>query len=581
MKYKKEVFDSEVRFYNNILSKLKGKRIFLVMPRFNKQGFFALAPFSKAAHELGKEMVAYIPNGLSKSVEVIHDVWACYEDMNNGENNPATKALREYIRIVKKKVPAFETLFKRPSIFVFVTPNGFKIGEELVPYQCSWYKPYKYALLAKTCRLVWKKVFAIKPNEVVGCGFELIPDKKQLSLPLEDYLDNFAIAYAMFLTCPGKPTLSTSTTKPSQLSNPDLASDLLATLLGCELDKNIEEPVFKAFKSLSKRLKLDRLRVADALFRLSGKGYYGRHFFGERIGYPTQNRKSRWQSGSQMALKLDFYPQSLDEDRDPLTRIGFTETLPIDVFILSNNIDWDRMRDVNNRLQKKIAAADYLEVKGIPVKGGITSLKVITKGRRPLPSGGDSVTKVDMQVFRETGKKFGRMSNIPAGEVFITPEKMKGTFVGDVVISLDQSYMLKESDPIVVEVNGNYKVLSCEKRILEQLNKKKQEAMKLLLEQEKNKSAPQKLIDLKKRNFNNIGEFAINTNPKAQLSDYLIVNEKIAGMIHIALGSGFEPDRASVYHTDIVINAKRQKLNIWAVSKKKKVLLMKEGALLA
>ena len=70
---------------------------------------------------------------------------------------------------------------------------------------------------------------------------------------------------------------------------------------------------------------------------------------------------------------------------------------------------------------------------------------------------------------------------------------------------------------------------------------------------------------MRKSNFNKIGEFAINTNPKAKLCDYLIVNEKIARMIHIALGSGFEPDRATDYHTDIVIDSPRQKLDIYGI----------------
>ena len=67
---------------------------------------------------------------------------------------------------------------------------------------------------------------------------------------------------------------------------------------------------------------------------------------------------------------------------------------------------------------------------------------------------------------------------------------------------------------------------------------------------------------------------------KARLCNYLIVNEKIANMIHIALGSGFEPDRATVYHTDIVIDAPRQKLNITAVSGHRRWEIMKGGKLL-
>ena len=120
------------------------------------------------------------------------------------------------------------------------------------------------------------------------------------------------------------------------------------------------------------------------------------------------------------------------------------------------------------------------------------------------------------------------------------------------LLSADQSYLLSESNPLVVESDGeSYKIISGPKDIIEKLEKKKDEAWQLILNQERFKSLPQEIIDLKKNNFGRIGEFAINTNPSAKLCEYLIVNEKIARMIHVALGSGFEPDRATEYHTDI------------------------------
>jgi leucyl aminopeptidase (aminopeptidase T) len=168
--------------------------------------------------------------------------------------------------------------------------------------------------------------------------------------------------------------------------------------------------------------------------------------------------------------------------------------------------------------------------------------------------------------------------------MFLTPEYIKGIFYGDCVISIDKSYVLSSKNPLVVECSGNnYKILNGPKAVIKKLNEKKNEAMKVLKKQEKNKSLPKEIIEMKKRNFNNLGEFAINTNPKARLCNYLIVNEKIAGMIHIALGSGYEEDRPSVYHYDIVINAKKQKLDIYGVKGKgksqKKYWMMRKGKL--
>ena len=89
---------------------------------------------------------------------------------------------------------------------------------------------------------------------------------------------------------------------------------------------------------------------------------------------------------------------------------------------------------------------------------------------------------------------------------------------------------------------------------------------------------PKEIIDIYKKNFWSIGEFAINTNPEAELSRYLIVNEKIARMIHIALGMGYQPDKKTVYHWDIVINSPKQKLDIYGTDKHKKVhWIIKKG----
>ena len=97
---------------------------------------------------------------------------------------------------------------------------------------------------------------------------------------------------------------------------------------------------------------------------------------------------------------------------------------------------------------------------------------------------------------------------------------------------VDQSYPLDEKNPMIVECYGDsYKIIDGPKDIIEKVNKRKNESMKLLLESEKNKSLPEDIIKMKKDNFERVGEFAINTNPKAKLCEYLIVNEKIAKIL--------------------------------------------------
>jgi hypothetical protein len=66
------------------------------------------------------------------------------------------------------------------------------------------------------------------------------------------------------------------------------------------------------------------------------------------------------------------------------------------------------------------------------------------------------------------------------------------------------------------------------------------------------------------------------------LCEYLIVNEKIARMMHIALGSGFESDRSTEYHMDIVFNAPRQKLDVYGKDKSGNVhWILRDGEFVA
>ena len=88
------------------------------------------------------------------------------------------------------------------------------------------------------------------------------------------------------------------------LDDPEIITELFTTIHGCELSKNIDEPIFKIYKKLSAQLNLSRIKPSNALFGIRGKGYHGRHYFGEVIGYPTLNKKSRWESPGGILFKF-------------------------------------------------------------------------------------------------------------------------------------------------------------------------------------------------------------------------------------------------------------------------------------
>jgi len=572
----KKKFFNAVEDYKKRIKNAKGKVFFIVFDILNKEAFYSIAPLSRALHELGADVSCMGIYRNSDSYNAIMEVWDVFQKMESGLNNEQTKSLKYFIEDVDKKAKGeFKKVFACPDFFLEARKNNFE-GSLDLPYNTKWFKEYKMKELMQTAKILWRDVYALKKGERVGIGFTLIPTQDLIGHPLEDYLDSYSIIWAMTQTAKdiGEPIMNAYTFRSSMLVKSERISDMRTTLLGCELDKEIDEEPFMKYKKLSSLLKLDRIKPIDLSFSISGKGYPGKHLFGEIIGYPSLNKKTRWQSPGQMIYKLDFYPQTKYEDREPMARVAFTETIPIDIFIETNLVDWSDIRSRNQKIKGIMDKCDTIYVEGKLKEKYATKLEVgLIKedgSRRWVRrSDTDVREKINKTYLEMTGIKAGCMGNIPGGEAFTTPEYMKGIFVGDVVVHVDQSYPLSEKNPLVVECYGSsYKIIDGPKEIIKKINKRKEEAMKMLLEAEKNKSLPKEITDLKKKNFERIGEFAINTNPKAKLCEYLIVNEKIAKMMHIALGSGFEPDRSTEYHMDIVFNAPRQKLDVYGIDKK-------------
>jgi len=583
-RYNLQKLRKTINSYKAILKDVKGKTALVVLNLDQKDAFYSLAPLSAALDELGADINVQMIQNSSPNLDVLKDIWTVYGEMVSGIKNPKTKALKEFISIADKKCKGkLKKLFMPPEFYFKAGKHSFD-GAFSIPYGTSWMKEHRPDDLLETAKIIWDQLYDLKPEEKVSIGFELLRKEKDLGLPLIDYLDNFQISYAMMRAVQDhRIAMGSSSSRNSQLSDPERIADLKATILGCELSKDVDEPVFRKFKVLSKLLKIARLEIASAVFGIHGKGYGGKHIFGDAIGYPSPNKKTRWQTPGQMIYRFDYYPQTALDPREPLARIAFTETLPIDIYIKTCRIDWLEMQKRDWVIRNIGDKCEYIIVEGKKFGKYQTKLKVGLTGKngRRFFRGSDVETRylVKKAYFERTGIKAGNMANIPGGEGFVTPEYMEGQFIGDVVISLDQSYRLSAKDPMVLNTYGNsYKVIKGPKDILRKFEEKKKEAWKKLMSNEKAKALPKDIIDINKRNFGNIGEFAINTNPEAELCDYLIVNEKIANMIHIALGSGFDADRATYYHTDIVIDAPRQELDIYGVDKNgKKHWIHKKG----
>ncbi|MBI5390239.1 hypothetical protein HZB02_02020 [Candidatus Woesearchaeota archaeon] len=579
MPHHQQLYTAAVQDYKQHLKSNNQKTFFITGDPSNRKALLSLAPLSQAIHESGGDVYVLFHTDGIKTTEVLHDLWNGYEQMKHGGNDQKSKALKAWLTFLKRK-GNFERLFIRPDNILHAESNGFA-GTIQLPYHEEWFISYQEQKLKETCSMIWQRVFKLK-KERVQIAFELMPTPSFLHSPMQDYLDNFIIASMMQQTATAAKEISMGgdTPRASMRDEGNAIGELLATIKGCEMSIWSKEKVFQLYSKVSAAFRLAWFASAstDLTFGIYGKGYGGKHLFGEAFGYPIPKSKMRWSSPGEMIFKFDWAPQTKGDPRLPQSRLGFTETLPIDVLIQSCNIDYENMRMRNIKLDAAMSKAEQIIVKG---KG--TDLIVHLnngKGKKRLPKKSDSDASTKLHPhFKKEGIKAGMMANIPSGEVFLTPEYLEGTFTGDIVIAIDQSYRLSHDDPVKVICNKTgYKITQAPKKILSLIKKHKAECWQRLLDLEKKKSLPQKLINLSKKNFENIGEFAINTNPKATLCDYLIVNEKIAGMMHIALGSGFDPDRDTEYHMDIVIDCMHQKMDIYGLDKQgKKVWIMQQG----
>jgi hypothetical protein len=581
MKYRKKEFEEAVSYYRKTLKPAvsKGNACLVEIPFGNEKAFFSLAPLSRALHLLGADVSVFVTDRESLMLKTLRKTWLLNAQLKGGKKNARTKALERFIKTVERKTKSsfFHTLFREPDLQVSCNASHFYAAGIKLDFRANWLKKRLWKKLLDTAGQILKQGYGVKKTERLSIGFDLVPSKKELKLPLEDYLDSYSIAYTFALKAKKLCTsvsLGADTSRKSQLEPMPRTSDLAATIIGCEYEKNINEPWFKAFRKLSPVIEANTLKFSDLSFGIAGQGYGGKHFFGMKIGYPTPNKKSRWQSPGAMLLKPWWYDQTKVDSRPARKRLAITATLPLENYVRTCNIDFFKLRERNEKIRERIKKCVKLFAKGQKMPQGRTDLALDTShlfsGKSPVLT---SDIEVNPKTRGEAAKAFkvkaGRYGNFPGGEVFFTPHKMDGTFVGDVVINIDKSYVIPEKNPMVVSVkDGHYRLLKASPEIKKAFNQRKKESWKLIGLLEKSKSMPKKLIKSQRRNFDRVGEFAVNTNPKARLSRYLIETEKLAKMMHIALGSGYEPGRETTYHMDIVINAPRQKIDLWGVDKK-------------
>jgi aminopeptidase len=157
------------------------------------------------------------------------------------------------------------------------------------------------------------------------------------------------------------------------------------------------------------------------------------------------------------------------------------------------------------------------------------------------------------KAFADDGdfSKPGRGGNLPAGEMYISPElgAGEGTLVFDGCISSDRGVIIIKQ-PIRATVKRNLVTKLSggpEARLLQQtLDRARASTRKFAAE---GKIARKDLAEYLK-NITNLGELGIGLNEKARIVGNMLEDEKVLKTCHIAIGSNYDNDAKALIHLD-------------------------------
>jgi leucyl aminopeptidase (aminopeptidase T) len=170
---------------------------------------------------------------------------------------------------------------------------------------------------------------------------------------------------------------------------------------------------------------------------------------------------------------------------------------------------------VTEDMLMRTLAIDYIKVKEVCDKYA----EILSKGSRvkiTSPAGTDLSFSIENREGQSDGGIFhekGIFGNLPAGEAFIAP--VEGTAEGKLVIDGSMAAVGLVDEPIIINVKNGSAVEISGGESAEKLNK---------------------IMDKYGEKARNIAELGIGLNPAAELTGFILEDEKIAGSCHIALG---------------------------------------------
>ncbi len=234
-----------------------------------------------------------------------------------------------------------------------------------------------------------------------------------------------------------------------------------------------------------------------------------------------------------------------------VTREMFERTVPIDYATLQRECA---------RLSRILDDAIGID---ISAKGG-TRLTVALRGRRAMSDDGSFSAP-------------GAGGNLPAGEVFISPEigASSGVIVYDASMTVHDGDIVV-SEPISVDVRGGFVAeirggVEAE-RLRETIALGEERAREL----EREGLLPGGLGEIYRRNARNLGELGIGLNPRAGITGNMLEDEKARGTCHVAIGSNYDNDAPALIHLDGLIRSPT--ITVF-MEGGRRVAIMKDGAL--
>lgn len=224
--------------------------------------------------------------------------------------------------------------------------------------------------------------------------------------------------------------------------------------------------------------------------------------------------------------------------RENMMRAFWSPSVTVDMFKKTVPIDYARLR--KECADIKAILDEAISVRVTSDKG--TDIVIGINGREADSDDGD---------FRLPGKG----GNLPAGEVYVSPElgSSNGVIAFDGSISLqagdlviDEPIMATVKDNFVAELAGGEEA----KKLEEALISGRDNALAMVKD---GKLSPVEGDEYAK-NARNLGELGIGLNRKAQIVGNMLEDEKVYSTCHIAIGANYDNDAKATIHLDGLIN---------------------------